>query len=115
MLGRRSICCPPAEFQLKRRGEDERFVGSKLRVPRGTLHDRLEDVVSPKVLLRRHAGYRNRVLMGPTWRADVWTVLEQAPDLSIADVARRVACSFATAWQTVQSFQLLREAKVKAT
>jgi len=103
------------EFQLKRRGEDERFVGSKLRVPRGTLRDRLEDVVSPKVLVRRHAGYRNRVLMGPTWRADVWTVLEQAPDLSVADVARRAACSFATAWQTVQNFQLLREAKVKAT
>jgi len=99
------------EFQLKRRGEDERFVGSKLRVPRGTLRDRPEDVLSPQVLVRRHAGYRNRVLMGPTWRADVWTVLEQAPDLSIADVARRAACSFATAWQTVQSFQLWREAK----
>ena len=71
-------------------------------------------MLSPQTLVRRHAGYRNRVLMGPTWRADVWTVIEQAPDLSIADVARRAACSFATAWQTVKDFHLLREAKIKA-
>lgn len=50
------------EFQLGRRGEDERFVGTKLRVPRGTLRDRTEDVLTPEQLVRRHAGYRERVL-----------------------------------------------------
>jgi hypothetical protein len=98
------------DFQIKRRGEDERFTGSRLRVPRGTLRDREDDVLSPEALVRHHAGYRNRVLMGPTWRADAWTVLERAPDLSVAEVARRVACSFATAWQAAQDFRLLRTA-----
>jgi hypothetical protein len=97
-------------FQLQRRGEDERFTRSKLRVPRGTLRDRQEDVLSPEVQVRRHAGYRNRVLMGPSFRADVWTVLERAPDLSIADVARKAACSFATAWQATQDYRILRAA-----
>lgn len=100
------------EFQIRRRGEDQRFAGSKLRVPRGTLRDR-EDVLSPEVLVRRHAGYRNRVLMGPTWRADVWTVLEQAPALTVAEVARRAWCSFATAWQAVQDFRVLQAATRK--
>ena len=98
------------EFQVKRRGEDERFTGSRLRVPKGTLRDRQEDVLSPEVLVRRHAGYRNRVLMGPSFRADVWTALEHAPDLSIADVARKASCSFATAWQAAQDYRLLRAA-----
>lgn len=98
------------EFQIKRRGEDERFVGTKLRVPAGTLRDRAADVLAPDVLVRRHAGYRNRVLMGPSFRADVWTILEKSPELSVADVARRAACSFATAWQTVQDFKLLQAA-----
>lgn len=98
-------------FQVLRRGEDERFVGSMLVVPKGTLRDRLEDVLSPEVLCRRHAGYRNRVLMGPTFRADVWTALERSPELSIADVARRASCSFAAAWQTTQDFRLLRSAE----
>jgi len=76
-------------------------------VPRGTLRDRSDDVLQPSMLVNKHAGYRNRVLMGPSWRADVWTVLEKAPDVSIAEVARRASCSFATAWQAAQDFRLL--------
>ena len=74
-------------FQIKRRGEDERFLGSKLRAPKGTLRDRHEKVLAPEVLCRRHAGYRNRVLMGPSFRADVWTAHEQAKGPSIAAIA----------------------------
>jgi hypothetical protein len=77
-------------------------------VSKGTLRDRREDVLSPEALVRRHAGYRNRVLMGPSFRADAWTALEHAPDLSIADVARKADCSFATAWQAAQDYRLLR-------
>ena len=105
---------PPADllqvgndFQVARRGADERFANSSLRVPQGVLRDRAVDVLAPEVLIRKHAGYRNRVLMGPTWRADVWTVLEAAPELSVSDVARRATCSFATAWQVSQDFKLL--------
>lgn len=94
-------------FQIARRGEDPRFAGSALRVPSGVLRDRADDVLSPDALVERHAGYRNRVLMGPSFRADVWTVLEKTPHLSVAEVARRAGCSFATAWQIVQDFRLL--------
>jgi hypothetical protein len=97
-------------FHIRRRGADERFTGSKLSVPNGTLRDRREDVLSPELLVRRHAGYRNRVLMGPSFRADVWTALERAPTLSIADIARKASCSFATAWQAAQDYRLLRAA-----
>ena len=96
------------DFQVKRRGEDPRFQGSKLRIPSGTLRDRADDVLPPETLARRHAGYRNRLLIGPTWRADVWTVLERTPQLSVAEVARRACCSFATAWQVSQDFKVLR-------
>lgn len=49
------------DFQLKRRGEDERFVGTALRAPHGTLPDRAADVLTPALLARRHAGYRERL------------------------------------------------------
>ncbi|MFZ4579084.1 MAG: hypothetical protein ACOYOB_11865 [Myxococcota bacterium] len=98
------------DFQIARRGEDERFSGTCLQVPKGALRDRPADVLDPVRLTERHAGYRNRVRMGPTWRADVWSVLEQAPGLAVADVARRAGCSFATAWQVAQDFRLWRQA-----
>lgn len=97
------------DFQVKRRGEDTRFVGSKLRVPAGTLRDRADDVLTPVTLAQRHAGYRNRLIIGPTWRADVWTVLERTPDLSIAELARRASCSFATAWQVANDFRVVSQ------
>ncbi len=97
-------------FQLARRGEDERFVGSALRVPAGVLRDRRADVLSPSRLAALHRGYRNRVRMGPSWRADVWTVLESQPGLSVADAARRVRCSFAVAWEVARDFAVLHTA-----
>ncbi|MCL4234967.1 MAG: hypothetical protein KJ042_10650 [Deltaproteobacteria bacterium] len=96
------------EFQISRRGEDDRFRDSALRVPAGVLRDRESDVLTPVALVRLHAGYRNRVRIGPTWRADVWTALERDPGMRVADVARRVGCSFATAWQVTRDFALLR-------
>jgi hypothetical protein len=98
-------------FQIGRRGEDERFVGSRLLVPKGTLRDRSEDVLAPEVLIQRHSGYRNRVLMGASFRADVWTALDHAPQLSIADVARKASCSFATAWQAARDYRLFQIAE----
>lgn len=102
------------EFQIARRGEDHRFAGSPLRVPAGTLRDRNDDVLSPRALAQQHSGYRNRVLMGPAWRADVWTVLEAAPNVSVAEAARRAGCAFATAWQVVQDFRLLQDTSLRS-
>ncbi len=99
------------DFQIARRGEDERFSGTVLRVPAGTLRDREADVLTPAEVARLHAGYQNRVRVGPTWRADVWTELERAPHAPVAEVAKRAGCSFATAWQVVRDFSLLHASR----
>ncbi|MEY4549065.1 MAG: hypothetical protein RL685_5260 [Pseudomonadota bacterium] len=98
------------EFQLARRGEDERFRETRLRVPAGTLRDRPEDVLSPVALVWQHRGYRNRVMMGPTPRADVWSELERDPTLKVAEAARRARCAFSTAWEASQGYRLLQAA-----
>jgi hypothetical protein len=95
-------------FHVERRGEDARFEGTSLVVPAQTLRRRSADVLSPTALAKVHTGYRNRVHLGPSWRADVWTALEKRPDLSTAEVARRAYCAFATAWQARRDFELLR-------
>jgi hypothetical protein len=95
-------------FHVERRGEDDRFAGSPLVVPAETLRARAADVLPPSELVRQHTGYRNRVLMGPSWRADVWSLLEARPDMTVAEAARRAYCAFSTAWQIKQDFDLLR-------
>jgi hypothetical protein len=106
--GRVDLLSTGTDFQLGRRGEDDRFAGSALRVPAGVLRDRLSDVLEPARLADLHRGYRNRVQMGATWRAVVWTELEAEPELPVAEAARRARCSFAVAWEVARDFAILR-------
>lgn len=94
-------------FQLKRRGEDPRFDGSALVVPQGVLRDRDTDVLSPQQLAALHRAYFQRVQMGPSYRADLWALLESEPLLSPTELARRGYGSFATAWQVKRDFETL--------
>jgi hypothetical protein len=95
------------DFQVKRHGEDERFVGAVLRVPANVLRDRKADVLAPVELAKRHHVYRLRIMIGPSYRADMWAELENDPSLSAAELARRAYGSFATAWHVRRDFGLL--------
>lgn len=98
------------DLQVARHGEDGRFAGSKLRVPAYVLRDRPADVLQPAELARSHAAYRWRLVIGPTYRADMWAALERQPDLSAAALARATYGSFATAWQVRRDFAVWRVA-----
>jgi len=94
------------EFQVRRRGEDQRFAGSALRVPANVLRDRPADVLEPAELARAHRAYRWRMVIGPTYRADMWAALEADPQLSAAELARRTYGSFPTAWHARRDFRI---------
>jgi len=96
-----------SEFQIRRRGEDPRFKEGPLRAPEGVLRDRVQDVLTPNALAHTHSTYRHRILMGPSYRADMWALLEMMRSLSAAELARRSYGSFATAWQVKHDFALL--------
>jgi hypothetical protein len=98
------------DFQLARHGEDPRFTGSKLRVPANVLRDRPADVLQPAELARTHAAYRWRLVIGPSYRADMWAALERKPDLSAAALARATYGSFASAWHARRDFAVWRTA-----
>ena len=97
------------EAQIARKGEDPRFAGSRLRVPRGMLRDRLADVDDPATLSGRHAWYRERVRQGPTYRADCWAELERDPRLNAAGLARAVGCTYPVAHAAIADQQVWRQ------
>jgi hypothetical protein len=104
---RRDLTKTGTEFQVVRHGEDARFEGSPVRVASNILRDRASDVLQPAELATRHRAYRCRVMMGPSYRADMWAALEEDPTLSVAALARRTYGSFATAWHVRRDFGLL--------
>lgn len=105
---RLSLLAVGTEFHLRRRGEDERFVGTSLCVAEGTLRHRPADVMTPYELSRRHLAYRQRIVSGPSYRADVWAALERNPSSTPTELARITYSSFATAWQAHRDWGLLR-------
>ena len=68
-------------------------------MPAGVLRERAADVLSPSALAMHHRGYYWRVVVGPTFRADMWAALEREPELSAAELARKCYGSYATAWR----------------
>ena len=99
------------DFQVRRHGEDPRFTGSRLRMPANVLRDRPADVLTPVEFAARHSDYRWRLVIGPTYRADMWSALERQPALSAAALARSAYGSFATAWLTRRDFVAWRTAR----
>lgn len=95
------------DFLIGRHGEDGRFWNSPLRAPANVLRSRSADVLSPEELAKRHRAYRFRVMMGPTYRADMWAAMEADPSISVAELARRTYGSFATASQVRRDWKLL--------
>jgi len=95
-------------FHLKRSGEDERFKESHLLVPEKMLRHRPSDISEPAWVAKFHLAYRYRIIIGPTYRADMWALLEKDPTLGPSELARRCYGSFGTAWDVKQDWSVIR-------
>lgn len=94
-------------FLVKKNGEDERFLNSKLIVANHTLRNRKEDIFSIKEMAKFHRIYYYRLLIGPTYRADMIANLTLKSDLTASELAKSTYGSFATAWDVLKIFNLL--------
>ena len=64
------------------------------------------DVLGPQEMINFHRFYRNRIQFGVCLRADIWSYLELEPNLHSAQLAKKVGCAFASAWEVKQDFEL---------
>jgi hypothetical protein len=83
-------------------------------VAANVLRDRPTDVLNAEELARRHSAYRYRVMMGPSYRADMWAALDARPELTPAELARETYGSFATAWAVKQEWKIISRAAGRA-
>jgi hypothetical protein len=91
-----------------------RSYASAAALPAGVLRSRVADVLTPARLARLHPTYRARVLMGPSYRADMWAELERSPSITAPELARRTYGSIATASRVKQDRALWLESEAAA-
>ena len=94
-------------FLIKRNGEDERFIGSKFLVANKTLRSRPEDILTSKELALKHQDYYYRILIGPSYRADMISQYLNNSSLTASQLAKNTYGSFATAWEVMKDINLL--------
>lgn len=92
------------DFLIAKNGEDSRFVKTCLRVPEKVFRHRPADILTPAELVKFHLAYRYRVLIGPSYRADMWALLCRTPDLNPAELARPCYGSYPTAFAVKRDF-----------
>ncbi|MBI3556655.1 MAG: hypothetical protein HY074_10365 [Deltaproteobacteria bacterium] len=102
-------------FQIERHGEDDRFTKTTMRVPNKLLRHRLVDILTPHELAKKHRAYSYRIMIGPSYRADMWALMDQNSDLTPTEIARQTYGSFPTAWEVKRDWLLLNQERSLAT
>ena len=108
----------PSSWRLiEMRGEDERFQNTCLRIPKGFLRSNSDKYIFlPSFLVKSHRVLKYRMMIGPTYRADMWARLsmlskKRAIALPCAELARFSYGSYATANRVKNEWLLVNRDK----
>ena len=96
-----------SKILIKIKGEDKRFKKTCIRVPNGYFSKRENQIFPATAIAKNHASYRYRVMMGPSYRADLWALLDSEPNLSAYALGKKAHCSYRTAYIAKKDYELL--------
>ena len=94
---------------IKMKGEDERFKKTCIRVPKGYFSDRPQQIFPVPVVAKNHLTYRHRLMMGASYRADLWALLTKYPHLSAYALGKKADCSYRTAYIAKRDYSILKK------
>jgi hypothetical protein len=98
-----------AKFLAEKNGQDFRFEKTCLIVPDKLLSKKDWLVLDPKNLANFNDDYKWRLIIGPTFRADMWSALVNDSTLPAAKLARLTYGSYATAHRVKKEFEIYKE------
>ena len=90
------------------KGTDDRFKKTCIRVPKGYFSERPHQVFPVSIIAKNHLPYRYRVMMGSSYRADLWALLDCNPNISAYALGKKTHCSYRTAYMAKKDYELLK-------
>jgi hypothetical protein len=91
---------PSIQYQ----GADDDLKKFGILVPKKLLRIRADDVMTPSALARLNAQYRNRLLFGASWRADIVTAIECGVK-NANQISRLLGCSYEPAYRVFKDYR----------
>ena len=77
----------------------------RILAAKGSLRIRPNDVLSVEPLARSNRQYRNRLLYGASWRADIITAIEDGAQTA-TEISRQVGCSYEPAHRVRREYSI---------
>jgi len=87
------------------RGEDPDLAKLGVRVPTGYLKSKESNILSPPELVRINHQYRNRLIFGANWRADIVTAIESGLQNAF-QISKKIGCSYEPAHRVSREYYL---------
>ena len=94
---------------IEMKGEDERFKKTCIRVSNGYFSKRPHQIFPISVVAKKHLSYCYRVMMGPSYRADLWALLDREPNTSAYALGKKAHCSYRTAYIAKKDYEILQK------
>lgn len=94
-----------AKSSIEMKGEEPNFRKNGFLIPYGTLRVRVTDAVTPDKLVKKNPQYRNRLLFGASWRADIITAIEWGIKTPY-QIAKTLGCSYEPAHRISKEYSL---------
>jgi len=95
---------------IARKGAIKSFEKFGVLVPEGSLRVRKDDALTPTELAQDNQQYRNRLLFGASWRADIVTAIEQGAANPFA-ISKSLGCSYEPAHRVFKEYQMAHPSK----
>jgi hypothetical protein len=97
------------ELSLQFQGANEELKKYGILIPKKFLRIRQEDVLTPSELSRFNPQYKNRLLYGASWRADIITAIE-AGAKNPSQISRIMGCSYEPAYRVFKDYEMAQGA-----
>lgn len=87
------------------KGEEPNFKKNGFLIPNGTIRIRASDSQTPERLVRKNPQYRNRLIFGASWRADIITAIDVGIKTPY-QIAKILGCSYEPAHRILKEYTL---------
>ncbi len=99
------------ESAVKLKGAEPWAEAHGILISKGSLRIRAEDVMTVEELTKANQQYRNRLLFGASWRADIITAIQQGAETA-TEVMKRVGCSYEPAHRIRREYLIISQAGI---
>lgn len=93
-------------YRLARDGEVERFEHTSLAVPRSLYKESTRDIMTTHEVAMIHRPYYWRIVMGPVYRADLWSACEKGVVRTAYSLASEAYCSISVARKVLIDYRI---------